>query len=160
MGHNPTKVLARVGVNGTSRARVLLGLLRVILVLVSVLKDRKLQQVMVIFAGSVAAVTRGLVTLAVAEGDKRATETTLQRPVALLVVAVGEPVWIAAARVAIGQRCRVQVAHCAVLAVFQSLSAVLALPGLSLELADANRPQLYWNRTYCVTLVQGRGKGR
>lgn len=139
MGHNPTEVLVRVGVDSAGRARVLLGLLRVIAVLVTVLKDGELQQVVVILAGSVAAVTRGLVTVAVAKGDKRSLKTTLQRPVALLVVAVGEPVRVAAASVAIGQWCRVQVAHCVVFTVTQSLAAVLALPGLNLRSVGGNQ---------------------
>lgn len=105
MGNNATKILVRVGVDRTSRARVFLGLLRVIFVFVAVLKYRELQQVMVFVTGSMAAMVRGLVTLAVSEGDKRSLESTLQGSIASLVVTVGEPVRIATASVAVGQRC-------------------------------------------------------
>lgn len=69
MSHNPTKHLVRVGVNGASRAGVFLGLFRVILVLMSIRKDRKLQQIVVTAARSVTAVARGLVTVTFTEGD-------------------------------------------------------------------------------------------
>lgn len=133
MGNNATKYLVRVGVNGPSRARILLWFLGVVFVLMAVREDRKLQQVMVVFSRAVAAVARGLVTLPVAELDQGFLKAFFQRTVAPLVVAICEPVGVTAAGMAVGEGCRVKIAFCTGLFVTQDFSTVLALPGLNGE---------------------------
>jgi hypothetical protein len=73
---------------------------------VAIRECRELQEVVVVLAHAVLAVFRRTVTVGFPELDGRATLDELAIP----VVAVGEPVRVAATSLAVGQRCVVRVA--------------------------------------------------
>jgi hypothetical protein len=106
MGHNAAKHLVGISIDDPRWARVFLGFLRVKLIVVAIWKSWELQQVVVILAHAVLAVLRGTVTVGFSEFDGRATLDELAIP----VVAVSEPVRVAATGLAVGKRCVVGVA--------------------------------------------------
>lgn len=106
MGHNAAKHLVGICIDDPRRTRVFLGFLRVKLIVVAIRESRELQEVVVILAHAVLAVLRGTVTVGFTELNGRSTLDELPIP----VVAVGEPMRVAATSLAVGERRVVRVA--------------------------------------------------
>jgi hypothetical protein len=105
MSHDAAKHLVGISIDDPRRTRVFLRFLRVKLIVVAIRESRELQEVVVFLAHAVLAVLRGTVTVGFPELNGCATLDELAVP----VVAVGEPVRVAATSLAVGKRCVVRV---------------------------------------------------
>ena len=94
-----TEDFVRVRVDNTSRARIFLGFLGVEFILMTIGEDGELQQIAVSFPVSIFAMGGLPVAIGDAEFNQRSFKTVLE--VAIAVISIGKPVWIAASRLPI-----------------------------------------------------------
>ena len=119
------KDFVRIRIDDTSRAGIFFGF-GVVIILMTVRKDGEFQQIVVISSVSIFAVMG--FPVAVADAETNGLKTFLE--VAIVVISIGKPVWIAAFRLPIRERRRVGVTLCGVLRVPQRPATVLTAPGL------------------------------